>query len=447
MRKSTSLMSQWQLGIQEGESLHFENCKGGYFPNNELFGLNVTGKSAHNISNGKNLFSIPQTKTVSQDSLTITYDKDEQTITLNGISTIMSSISLEEILNIPLKQYSYYSISAYYVSGRILNADGAVHLMFGCFENDDQSASSFGKLSILYLDNQSVNISLEEHKVLRKEAISSQSNDYISNLQILFFQRNENGLAFDNFKFKIQIENNEYGTDYEPNYSGEAAPIQCVKQGSKVIYRGKNLVPFPYTYGTQTINGVTFEPQEDGSIIVNGTATAEAVYYIRQDRNGYHLPVGSYTLSGSPEGGGTNRYHMQKSIGGVYGQTDNGQGITFELTENNVNNNDFTLLYIRIYAGYTAENLVFKPQIELGNKKTEYEKYISNEITTPSDLYAGDVWYPISGKVYRQNGTVEEYEPQPIFAPQGTVNVMQEPIELTANLSATHLIKNDNSFY
>ncbi len=96
-----------------------------------------------------------------------------------------------------------------------------------------------------------------------------------------------------------------------------------------------------------------------------------------------------------------------------------------------------------------------------------------NEITLPCDLYEGDIWFPMNGRVERHNGiiesyngealpenyisttgqlslgakvvyplsapVIENYSPQPIFAHQGTVNVTQVPEDLHADLSATLL--------
>lgn len=41
---------------------------------------------------------------------------------------------------------------------------------------------------------------------------------------------------------------------------------------------GKNLLPYPYLLGTNTNNGITFTDNEDGSITINGTATANAFF-------------------------------------------------------------------------------------------------------------------------------------------------------------------------
>lgn len=102
---------------------------------------------------------------------------------------------------------------------------------------------------------------------------------------------------------------------------------------------------------------------------------------------------------------------------------------------------------------------------------------VVSEITVPVDLYKGDIYCPASGKIERYTAKIDSYseeqitgeyisttgeldigatvvyklsEPiieqnddwiQPIFAPSGTVNVLHTPTELSADLSATVLVR------
>lgn len=45
MRKATSMMAQWKAQTKSGESLRFENCKGGCVSNKDEYGLRVIGKT------------------------------------------------------------------------------------------------------------------------------------------------------------------------------------------------------------------------------------------------------------------------------------------------------------------------------------------------------------------------------------------------------------------
>lgn len=146
---------------------------------------------------------------------------------------------------------------------------------------------------------------------------------------------------------------------------------------------GKNLIPYPYTDTTKTINGITFTDNGDGSITVNGTATANAIYFVRTNTN-FTVEKGIYTLSGCPTGGNKSSYSLGID---VYNDKtwlknffDYGEGVFVDLTSS-----VFTGLpvYIRVVTGTTVNNLVFKPMLELGNTATDYEPYKTPVTYTP----------------------------------------------------------------
>lgn len=155
---------------------------------------------------------------------------------------------------------------------------------------------------------------------------------------------------------------------------------------------GKNLLKYPYTNTTKTINGITFTDNGDGTVTANGTATGNADFYISVN---LRLNSGKYVLSGCPEGGSNAGYKLQ-----AYGDTifntgfgiiDIGNNAPFEALEAF----SITRLMIRFMAGPTADGLVFKPQLEIGGAATEYEPYSgstiaitpdSNPYTVPNDI-------------------------------------------------------------
>ena len=146
---------------------------------------------------------------------------------------------------------------------------------------------------------------------------------------------------------------------------------------------GKNLIPYPYMEMTKTVNGITFTDNGDGSITVNGTATANAIYFVRTNSN-FTVEKGIYTLSGCPTGGNKSSYSLGID---VYNDKtwlknffDYGEGVFVDLTSS-----VFTGLpvYIRVVTGTTVNNLVFKPMLELGNAATDYEPYKAPVTYTP----------------------------------------------------------------
>ncbi|MBQ8140625.1 MAG: leucine-rich repeat domain-containing protein [Clostridia bacterium] len=63
----------------------------------------------------------------------------------------------------------------------------------------------------------------------------------------------------------IQLERGTSASEY-------AAPISDLSE-VKLKKQGKNLIPYPYEFTEQTVNGVTATVREDGGILLNGTAT------------------------------------------------------------------------------------------------------------------------------------------------------------------------------
>ena len=132
----------------------------------------------------------------------------------------------------------------------------------------------------------------------------------------------------------------------------------------------ENLIPYPYAETTKTANGVTFTVNSDGSVTVNGTATARAVFFIVNINKFLRLSQGvSYRLSGCPAGGGDNTFSLTV------------QDITYSQTFNDVGNGEsgvtrFTDYYafITIFADYTANNLIFRPMLNAGTTAKPYSK-------------------------------------------------------------------------
>lgn len=136
-------------------------------------------------------------------------------------------------------------------------------------------------------------------------------------------------------------------------------PIQDLHGYDKPWSGGNGKNKLNFDRASTTLNGITFTSNGDGTITVNGTATANADYYVANNAElNATMSVGtSYIVSGCPQGGSANSYRQffNGSIGTVI---DDGEGVNITWTETSDAN-----LRIRIYSGYTANNLVFKPMI------------------------------------------------------------------------------------
>lgn len=149
---------------------------------------------------------------------------------------------------------------------------------------------------------------------------------------------------------------------------------------------GKNMIPYPHAYGTGTIAGVTYTANSDGSVIATGTATADSIQYLISQYT--TLPPGTYTLSGCPAGGSSSTYRLciKTSHTTPMYYHDVGNGCTFTIDEY-----IGVQVYIYIANGVTANNLFFKPQLEVGSIATEFESYVTGveyETNSKGEIYA-----------------------------------------------------------
>lgn len=152
-----------------------------------------------------------------------------------------------------------------------------------------------------------------------------------------------NGTIFEQFKANI-----------EPlqSFNGYASPWPAGGGKNKLAPTQKN---------AETSNGITFTPNADGSITVNGTATGLAVFDIVTTQT---LANGSYIMNGCPTGGGSTTYGFYLNDAGdtslLNTFSDIGSGGNVTITSDGIYR---PRLLVR--SGVTVNNLVFKPMIRL----------------------------------------------------------------------------------
>ena len=126
----------------------------------------------------------------------------------------------------------------------------------------------------------------------------------------------------------------------------------------EIVSTGRNLIPYPYNETTVTKNGITFTVNNDGTVTVNGTATARSDFILA---NYISVTVGaSYFLSGCPSGGATDKFILFL-YDGSKGYADISAGWHVVAEKNNFS------IRIIIYEGTTVNNLVFKPMLNYGS--------------------------------------------------------------------------------
>ena len=142
---------------------------------------------------------------------------------------------------------------------------------------------------------------------------------------------------------------------------------------------GYNKLPYPYSESTATKNGITFTVNEDGTIKVNGTPTADTYFYlytgkISDFKNIAELNGKKVKITQSPTGTNSTYYLSMYNFGNdsksVYTQGRDSSYVTVDNQGQNVN------IALCVKSGYVANNLVISPMILLeGETSTAYEQY------------------------------------------------------------------------
>ena len=172
-----------------------------------------------------------------------------------------------------------------------------------------------------------------------------------------------------------------FGTGYHAYNAGSIVSVNT--SGRRAV--GKNLCPMGAP--NQTANGLTFTVT-NGTIIVNGTATGNGNINIAKKSWQPFLVKGlsaQYTLSGCPSGGSTSTYYLALTDNAVATYFDEGNGTTFTLNEE-ILENDYT---VRFYykTGATFNNAVLKPMLRFAETDSDFEPYKGITYpTTASDL-------------------------------------------------------------
>lgn len=307
--------------------------------------IKISGKNILDIAgiNSKGLYSA----TISS-GVKISYDKDTQIITLNGTSTPIISTN-QFVLNGEI--FGDVIISAKVIGGSVSG-----------------SGYYFGLATTSYSLPGDVRIQLTENGIDTTKSAGTRTPQRSGKYVVI---QSNAAVTYNNFQFQLQIEEKC------------ETPI-------------KILIPYPYADTTKTQNGLTFTDNGDGSITVNGTATAEKTFFACITPSKYPLEKGKYMLSGCPEGGGASTYRIYlefyKGTTWKYSISDTGSGKFVDCSAI-----DYTGagIGIVITKDTVCENLVFRPKLVKfeDTAATEYEPYyesIEKIITLSHPLYGKD---------------------------------------------------------
>jgi hypothetical protein len=150
--------------------------------------------------------------------------------------------------------------------------------------------------------------------------------------------------------------------------TGETIKINGVEGIVQTKLRNKNLIPYPYFNVNRTTNGIKYTINSDGSITANGTATANASFYLTQK---LRLPAGTYTLSS------IKLTQNNELRGAVY----NADGTLHRY----LSDQTFTIdeektvdIYLVILSGNTVNNVTYKPMLVEGAVVSDYIPYLTD---------------------------------------------------------------------
>lgn len=194
------------------------------------------------------------------------------------------------------------------------------------------------------------NTTYEQHIKCSGNSVTfaAEYTDYYSQIYI------NSGVTFENVVVWPQLEEGATATEFAP-YVADLTAV-------KVTRTGKNLLPPSSLAASGTTNGVTYTNNGDGSITINGTATA--IPYITVAGNLF-LPAGTYTLSQQGDDPSPAFIYITGATG--YRPVNGKSSRVVTSTGGNCQ------VYITAAKDDIIENKTLKIMLEMGEEQTDFE--------------------------------------------------------------------------
>ena len=309
-----------------------------------LNGLNIYGNTTQLTTTGKNLFAV---KEASNNGVSLAIG-DDGCIILNGTATTDTIFRTDIGMTLPADTY-YFSVSSLPPSGVALYLRKA------------------GNVGIINITNTSkAGYTIESGEILRTD------------ITVL------SGTTLDSVKLYPMLERGTVRTTYEPYSGGLASPSldwpqKLVSVGASDVINtfvtGKNL----FAVAEASKSGISLTIGEDGCVVLNGTATADAVF---RTNIGTTLPTDTYyfSVSALPPSGVALYLRKAGNVGIVNITNTSKAGYTIESGE--ILRTDITVL-----SGTTLNSVRLYPMLERGTARTEYEPYKEIQTLTASIVH------------------------------------------------------------
>jgi hypothetical protein len=168
--------------------------------------------------------------------------------------------------------------------------------------------------------------------------------------------------------------NEDSNASYTPYFEG----LRDTKV-TELVSEGAQLIPFPFLYQEpQTINGVTWTPNADGSITANGTQEKSYNFDLFYDTQNPILLNGTYTASLRADlaSGCTFYLSSKDGLGNVTLVDSTGSKAT------DIVNREFFAIRFWINVGTTFDNVTFYPMLNRGSTAAPYKPYRADAVDT-----------------------------------------------------------------
>ena len=184
------------------------------------------------------------------------------------------------------------------------------------------------------------------------------------------------GVTADNVVMKPMLEIGAIAHSYEPTTESNVNLKEAVK--GLVTPQGKNLISYPYTSKEGTGNGITWTVNDDGTITADGTATNNSFFNLTNYIVGTWdtLHAGTYTIMDG----------VNLPIGGVTLQIESTSGTQYKNKTFTIEQDVVYKIFIYIPKGTVADNITFKPMLEVGSIAHMYEPTTESNISLKSAI-------------------------------------------------------------
>lgn len=176
------------------------------------------------------------------------------------------------------------------------------------------------------------------------------------------------------------------GTDIVVDNGAEATLFALSGDGKseQTTTTGKQLLPYPYTETSKTINGITYTVNDDGSVLLNGTSTGDSSFNFYGSTSGQSTDdiPGDYVSGGIPD---AHIRVISRESSNYHVLADNSVGFT------SIDKSTYTKGYveIKITAGKKFDNVLIKPMLS-NEQSIDWEPYTGGQ-PSPSPDYPQEI--------------------------------------------------------